>query len=307
MLSLLTPADHADALGGLVLHHYQLLDQRRGSSRHASVIARLDLQAQAGRRKPPSGRLRRREVPLVSVVTSPPKALLFDVFGTCVDWRSSVIDEGEALARRLGLEGVDWPALADAWRARYQPQLETVRSGRRPWTKLDVLHREALDGVLADFALDGVSEQDRTDFNLVWHRLAPWPDTVEGLRRLKQRFIIAPNSNGHIALVLHLSKRAGMPWNAILGAEIARAYKPSPEAYLRNVEALGLSPPEVMMVAAHNGDLAAAAGCGLKTAFVPRPTEHGPGQTSDLRPDHEMDLVAVDFVDLARQLGAVRR
>jgi 2-haloacid dehalogenase len=252
------------------------------------------------------GMLHRWEVPLVRIASSPPKALLFDVFGTCVDWRSSVIAEGQALGRRLGLQDVDWPALADAWRARYQPQLDTVRGGRRPWTKLDVLHREALDSVLAEFALDGVPEQDRAEFNLVWHRLAPWPDTVQGLRLLKRRFIIAPNSNAHIALLVHLSKRAGLPWDAILGAEVARAYKPSPDVYLRNVEALDLAPSQVMMVAAHNGDLVAAAGCGLRTGFVPRPTEHGPGQTSNLRPDHDVDLVASDFIDLARQLGAVR-
>jgi 2-haloacid dehalogenase len=240
----------------------------------------------------------------MSRTSGPPRALLFDVFGTCVDWRSSVIAEGKALGGRLGLEGVDWPALADAWRARYQPQLQTVRSGARPWTNLDVLHREALDQVLADFALDAVPAVDRADFNLVWHRLAPWPDTIEGLRLLKRRFIIAPNSNGHIALLLNLSKRAGLPWDVILGAEIARAYKPAPAAYLRNVEAVGMSPPEVMMVAAHNGDLVAAAACGLRTAFVARPTERGPGQTSDLRPDHDVELVASDFIDLARQLGA---
>jgi len=237
-------------------------------------------------------------------VTGPPGALLFDVFGTCVDWRSSVIAEGEALAGRLGLKGVDWPALADAWRARYQPQLETVRSGARPWVNLDVLHREALDQVLAEFGLDAVPEADRAGLNRVWHRLAPWPDTVEGLRLLKRRFIIAPNSNGHIALLVNLSKRAGLPWDAILGSEIARAYKPAPEAYLRNVEALGLSPPEVMMVAAHNDDLAAAGAYALRTAFVPRPTEHGLGQTTDLHPDHDVDMVASDFIDLARQLGA---
>jgi 2-haloacid dehalogenase len=236
----------------------------------------------------------------------PPRALLFDVFGTCVDWRSSVITEGLTLARRLGLEGVDWAALADAWRARYEPQLETVRSGARPWVKLDVLHREALDQVLVEFSLDSVPEADRAEFNYVWHRLAPWPDTVEGLWLLKHRFVIAPNSNGHIALMLNLSKRAGLPWDAILGAEIARAYKPAPEAYLRNVEALDLSPAEVMMVAAHNGDLAGAAACGLRTAFVPRPTEHGPGQTSDLHPDHDVELVASDFIDLAHRLGPGR-
>jgi 2-haloacid dehalogenase len=234
----------------------------------------------------------------------PPRALLFDVFGTCVDWRSSIIREGQALGRRLNLGPVDWAAVADAWRSLYQPQMETVRSGARPWTTLDVLHREALDRVLADAGLQSLPEQDRADFSLAWHRLDPWPDTVEGLRRLGQRFIVAPNSNGHIALMVNLSRRARLRWDAILGAEIARAYKPRPEVYLRSVEALGLEPPQVIMVAAHNGDLVAAAGCGLQTAFVTRQTEHGRGQTTDLRPEQPVDLVATDLLDLARQLGA---
>jgi 2-haloacid dehalogenase len=234
----------------------------------------------------------------------PPSALLFDVFGTCVDWRSGIIGEGQALGRRLGLGQIDWAAVADTWRALYQPQMETVRSGARPWVTLDVLHREALERVLANAGLQGVPEQDRADFTRAWHRLDPWPDTVVGLHRLGQRFIVAPNSNGHIALLVNLSKRAGLRWDAILGAEIARAYKPQAEVYLRSVEALGLAPPQVMMVAAHNGDLVAAAGCGLRTAFIPRPTEHGPGQTTDLRPTQPVDLVAADLVDLARQLGA---
>ncbi|GII23383.1 haloacid dehalogenase type II [Planosporangium mesophilum] len=234
----------------------------------------------------------------------PPRALLFDVFGTCVDWRSSIIREGEALGRRLGLGTVDWAAVADAWRALYQPQMETVRSGARPWVTLDVLHREALDRVLADAGLQGVPESDRADFTLAWHRLDPWPDTVAGLHRLGQRFVVAPNSNGHIALMVNLSKRAGLRWDAILGAELARAYKPQPEVYLRGVEALGLVPSQVMMVAAHNVDLVAAAACGLRTAFVPRPTEHGAGQTTDLRPARPVDVVATDLGDLAGQLGA---
>jgi 2-haloacid dehalogenase len=236
--------------------------------------------------------------------TERPKALFFDVFGTCVDWRSSIVREGEALARRLGITDVDWPAFADGWRAQYQPQLELVRSGRRPWTNLDVLNREALDRLLTDFGLDALSEEDRADFNRAWRRLTPWPDTVEGLTRLKARFIIGPNSNGHIALLLHMAKRAGLPWDVILGAEIAQAYKPQPAAYLKNVEAVGLAPSEVMMVAAHNTDLVAAARCGLRTGFVPRPTEHGSEQQTDLRAEHQFDLVATDFIDLARQLGA---
>jgi 2-haloacid dehalogenase len=235
----------------------------------------------------------------------PPRALLFDVFGTCVDWRSGIVNQGRALGDRLGLGGVDWPAVADAWRARYQPQMETVRSGARAWTTLDVLHRESLDRVLADAGLaDQVAERDRAELTLAWHRLDPWPDVPEGLRRLGRRFVVAPNSNGHIALLVNLSRWAGLRWDAILGAEIARAYKPQPEVYLRSVEALGLEPAQAMMVAAHNGDLVAAAGCGLRTAFVPRPTEHGPGQRTDLRPAQPVDLVAADFLELARQLGA---
>jgi 2-haloacid dehalogenase len=237
--------------------------------------------------------------------TRPPRALLFDVFGTCVDWRSSIIREGRALGERLRLGGVDWAGVADAWRGLYQPQMERVRSGSRPWTTLDVLHREALDRVLADAGLaDAVPARDRDDFTLAWHRLDPWPDTAEGLRRLGRRCIVAPNSNGHIALLVNLSRWAGLHWDAILGAEIAHAYKPQPVVYLRSVEALGLEPPEVMMVAAHNGDLVAAAGCGLRTAFVPRATEHGPAQTTDLRPEQPVDVVATDFNDLAAQLGA---
>jgi 2-haloacid dehalogenase len=209
------------------------------------------------------------------------RALLFDVFGTCVDWRGSVIRE----ARRRGLPD----ALADRWRARYQPQMETVRSGARAWTTLDVLHREALDHVLGE--LDR-TVADPDELNLIWHRLDPWPDTVEGLRRLKREFVIAPCSNGNLALLVNMAKRAGLPWDAILGAEVTRAYKPQPEAYLRCVAALGLRPADVTMVAAHNDDLAAAAACGLRTAFVPRPTE-------DTEPDGNWDVVAADFLALA--------
>jgi 2-haloacid dehalogenase len=225
------------------------------------------------------------------------KALLFDVFGTCVDWRTSVIRAGE----RLGIEGVDWAALADAWRARYQPQLDTVRRGARPWTNLDVLNREALDDVLRELRVDMPAEE-RDRFTLVWHRLDPWPDTVAGLTRLKRRHVIAPVSNGHIALIVDLARHAGLPWDAVLGAELARAYKPAPEVYLKSVAALGLEPPDAAMVAAHNGDLRAAQALGFKTAFVRRPTEHGPRQTTDLEPAGEYDHIADDLLDLAQQL-----
>lgn len=224
------------------------------------------------------------------------KALLFDVFGTCVDWRTSVAREAAA----LGLPG---EAVADAWRARYQPQLETVRHGEREWVVLDVLHREALDDVLAELGLD-LDPPHRDALTLAWHRLDPWPDVVAGLTRLKRRYVIAPCSNGHIAQSVNLARHAGLPWDAILGAEIARAYKPDPVVYRASVAALGLEPGEAMMVAAHNGDLAAAAECGLPTAFVPRPAEYGPGQRTDLRADTEVDVEAGEFEALAGALGA---
>jgi 2-haloacid dehalogenase len=217
------------------------------------------------------------------------RALLFDVFGTCVDWRTSII----RAAARHGLP----PEVADAWRAQYQPQLETVRSGRRPWVNLDVLHRIGLDIVLRELDLK-LPEPARKELTRAWHALDPWPDVVEGLTKLKAVHIIAPCSNGHIAQSVNLARYAGLPWDAILGAEIARAYKPDPAVYLASVHALGLEPHEVCMVAAHNGDLLAAQAVGLRTAFVPRPAEHGPGQTTDLAPEGEYDLVARDFLDL---------
>ena len=232
-----------------------------------------------------------------------PEALIFDVFGTCVDWRGSMAREGAALGERLGITGVDWVAVADAWRGQYQPQMETVRSGQRPWVTLDQLHRESLDGVLAQFGLDMVPAAERDAFADGWRRLDPWPDVPPGLQRLRSRHLLAPNSNGNIALMVRLARWANLPWDTILGAEIAQGYKPQPQVYLHSVAALGLEPAQVMMVAAHNGDLHAAAACGLQTAFVPRPTEHGSGQTSDLAPDGDFTVVASDFADLAAQLG----
>ena len=233
-----------------------------------------------------------------------PRLLLFDVFGTCVDWRSGVAREGAALGRRLGLAGVDWEAFADAWRARYQPQMETVRSGQRPWTTLDVLHREALDRVLADFGLESVPAAERDALNLAWHRLDPWPDTVAGLMQLRRHCIIAPCSNGNIALQIGLARHGGLPWDAILGAEIARAYKPRAAVYLDSAAVAGVAPAETMMVAAHGNDLAAAASYGLQTAFVPRPEEFGPAHGGEREPGDDFDVVASDFSDLAAKLGA---
>jgi 2-haloacid dehalogenase len=232
------------------------------------------------------------------------RALVFDVFGTVVDWRSGVARESAAFLARHA-PGADPAAFADAWRRRYAPAMEEVRSGRRPFTRLDVLHRENLSATLPEFGMDPVAIPafELEALNLAWHKLDPWPDSVPGLARLKRRFIIAPLSNGNIRLMLDLAKRAGLPWDAILGAEIAQAYKPSPEAYLRNAEALMLEPEQVCLVAAHNSDLAAALGCGFRTAFIPRPMEHGPNQTTDLGPEEDWDAVANDLEDLAMRAG----
>ncbi len=232
-----------------------------------------------------------------------PKALLFDVFGTCVDWRASIARAGEALGQRLLLPPTNWLAVADAWRAHYQPQLESVRSGHRPWTRLEALNRESLDEVLRDFGLEAVPATERAAFNLAWRQLAPWSDTVPGLTRLKTKHIIAPCSNADIALSVGLAKYAQLTWDTILGAEISHTFKPQPATYLLAAAALALPPAEVLMVAAHNEDLAAASKLGLQTAFIPRPLEHGPGQTSDLRPEYPFTFVATDLVDLATQLG----
>ena len=233
------------------------------------------------------------------------RALLFDVFGTVVDWRSGVAREATPFLRRHGAESVDPLAFADAWRASYQPAMEQVRSGRRRFTRLDVLHRENLETILPDFGIDPatVPASELNELNLAWHRLDPWPDAVAGLTRLKTSFIIATLSNGNIALMLDMAKRAGLPWDAILGAEVVQAYKPMPEAYLRTADILAMRPEQICLVAAHNGDLAAARKCGLRTAFIPRPAEHGPNQTTDLRPDQEWDAVAADFGALAEKLA----
>ena len=230
------------------------------------------------------------------------KALGFDVFGTVVDWRASIIREGETLGRVKGLD-VDWVAFTDAWRGLYQPALEKVRSGATAWTRLDDLHRMSLDRLLEDFKIKGLSAAEVEHLNRVWHRLDPWPDSVPGLTRLRKKYVLATLSNGNIALMVNMAKRAGLPWDAVLGAEPARAYKPQPEAYLRTADFLGLRPEECMLVAAHNSDLAAAARVGFRTAFVRRPTEYGPSQTRDLRADQSWDAVAESMVDLADKLG----
>lgn len=229
------------------------------------------------------------------------KALIFDVFGTVVDWRSSIIREGQAVGRRLGIDA-DWEAFADGWRGLYQPAMARIRNGERPFVKLDVLHRENLVEMLDKFGIDGLDEAAIDDFNHAWHRLAPWPDSVEGLTRLKTKYIIATQSNGNVALMVNMAKHAGLPWDTILGAEVVGYYKPQPEAYIRACEMLDLPRDQVMMTAAHNSDLAAAKACGLRTAFFPR-KDRGPQQTEGLAPEHDFDYVAADLVDLAVQLG----
>jgi len=233
------------------------------------------------------------------------RALVFDVFGTVVDWRSGVAREAAPFLARHGVDAADALAFADAWRSRYVPSMKEVRSGRRPFTRLDVLHRENLEAALPAFGIDPhqVPPAELEELNLAWHRLDPWPDSVAGLTRLKAGYIIAPLSNGNVILMIDMAKRAGLPWDAILGAEVAQAYKPMPQAYLRTAEILALQPEQVCLVAAHNYDLAAARECGLKTAFVARPAEFGPGQTEDLVALQEWDVVAEDFLDLATQFG----
>ena len=232
------------------------------------------------------------------------KACLFDVFGTVVDWRTSVSREASIFFKEKGIGSVDPLEFAVEWRKLYQPSMDEVRTGRRPFTILDTLHRESLLKLIERYGIKGLADADVDHLNRAWHRLTPWPDVVQGLERLKKKKIIAPCSNGNIALMVNLAKHSALPWDCILGAETARAYKPMPEAYLASCRQLGLAPAEVMMVAAHNGDLKAAKAQGLATAFVPRPTEHGPGQKTDLAADPAVvDVPAGSFVELASRLG----
>jgi 2-haloacid dehalogenase len=230
------------------------------------------------------------------------KVLAFDVFGTVVDWRSSVIAEGEQLGKTKGLT-VDWAALADTWRAVYRPSLDRVQSGELPWTKLDDLHRMSLEAILKQFNIEGLSQEEKDHFNRVWHRLKHWPDSVAGLQRLKTRFVITTLSNGNIALLTNMAKHAGLPWDCILSAENVRHYKPAAQVYLLVPELFDLKPEEVMMVAAHERDLQAAQELGLRTAFVHRPLEHGPARVPSVPSAGKYDLIAKDLLDLAEQLG----
>ena len=230
------------------------------------------------------------------------KALFFDVFGTLVDWRTSIARETAANLKPLGHE-VDGFALADAWRGEYQPGMEEVRAGKIPFSKLDVLHRRNLERILPRFGLTGLSDDVLKTLNLAWHRLDAWPDVAPGLARLKRTLLLAPVSNGNISLMVDLARRNGFPWDAILGSEIAGDYKPKPSVYLAACAAFDLPPEHCMMVAAHSGDLAAAAATGLRTAHVARPDEYGPA-TGEPGPKVPVDVAATSLLDLADKLAA---
>ena len=230
------------------------------------------------------------------------KALAFDVFGTVVDWRGSIIRAGAEWARNTSLH-VDWAKFADRWRAGYGPAMDKVRNGTLPWMKLDALHRMILDDVLAEFQITGLSESDKDSWNQVWHRLTPWPDSISGLARLKQKYVLTTLSNGNVSLLVDMAKHAGLPWDAVLSAELFHHYKPDREVYLGAAGLLGCKPAEVMMVAAHVGDLKAARACGLRTGFIYRPNEFGPSVQADTAGREEFDVAALDLLDLAQKLS----
>jgi 2-haloacid dehalogenase len=230
------------------------------------------------------------------------KALTFDVFGTVVDWRGSIIQEGAAWGKAKGLQ-VDWAKFADRWRQGYGPAMDKVRSGVLPWMKIDALHRLILDELLNEFRITGLTEGEKDHWNRVWHRLTPWPDSVSGLTRLKKKYTLATLSNGNVSLLVDMAKAGGLPWDTVLSAELFRHYKPDKEVYLGAADLLGCRVSEVMMVAAHSGDLKVARSCGLRTAFISRPLEYGPGASADTADGESFDVVANDLVDLAAKLA----
>jgi 2-haloacid dehalogenase len=231
------------------------------------------------------------------------RALAFDVFGTVVDWRSSIIREGQMLSAATGLQ-VDWPALADAWRAGYAPAMDRTRAAGAAWADIDTLHRQILDGLVPRFGLQALGEPELARLNRVWHRLMPWPDAVGGLNRLRARFAVSTLSNGNVSLLVDMARNAGLPWDCVLSGELVRRYKPDPEVYLMAARLLGCAPHELMLVAAHVDDLRGAQACGLRTAYVHRALEFGPDAPPRPARPAGFDLLASDFLDLAHQLGA---
>ena len=231
------------------------------------------------------------------------RAILFDVFGTVVDWRGSLTGELGAWGDARGLP-VDWPGLVDAWRGAYAPSMDRVRRGELPWTNLDALHRASLAELAPRFGLIGQTPEDMEWINLGWHRLHPWPDSVPGLLRLRRRYVLSPLSNANVALLVDMARARGLPWDLVLCAEVFRHYKPDPETYLGACELLALDPSQVMLCAAHNADLLAAQRLGLRTGFIARPTEYGPHQARDFGPDGEWDIVASAMEEFAGKMGA---
>ena len=229
---------------------------------------------------------------------APVEVLAFDIFGTVVDWHGSIVRE-----MRERHPQVDGDAFARAWRAGYKPAMARVASGELGWTLIDDLHRMILDGILPQFGLDHLSEAERVDLNKVWHRLDPWPDSVAGLARLRRGYVICTLSNGNIGLLTRMAKRAGLPWDCVLSAEVFRAYKPDPATYLGVAEVFGVAPGQVMMVAAHHDDLEGARRCGLRTAYIERPLEFGAVQPKDVSPRAANDLHCTSLTDLADRLG----
>ena len=232
----------------------------------------------------------------------PVKALFFDMFGTMLDWRSSIARETRSILEPLGAS-FDWHAFADAWRAEYRPAMNEVIAGRRPFVKLDVLHRENLEKILPRFGVTGLDAATIDAINMGWHRLDTWPDVPDALRRLRTKYLVATLSNGNVSLMVDVARRNGIVFDAILGAEFARAYKPQPEAYQRSCAAFDLPPSECLMCAAHERDLAAAASTGMRTAFIHRPNEFGPGKGGAL-PHEPVDLFVESVGELAAALGA---
>jgi 2-haloacid dehalogenase len=230
------------------------------------------------------------------------KALVFDVFGTVVDWRNGVAREAQTILKPLGYS-LDWLAFADAWRAQYQPGMDEVRTGNISFVKLDVIHRRMLERVLPSFGLQKLDPKVLDELNLAWHKLDAWPDVGPGFARLRKKFMMAPCSNGNVSIMVDIARRNDIRWDAILGSEIARDYKPKPVVYLTAAEALNIKPEECMMTAAHSNDLASAAKTGLRTAHVARPGERGPG-TGETAPSVPVDVAASNFNDLADKLGA---
>ena len=232
------------------------------------------------------------------------KAMTFDVFGTVVDWRSSIAREAKMMGEQKGFD-FDWDNFADKWRAGYGPSMNKVRTGELPWTKIDVLHRMILDELLSEYNITNLTESEKDHLNRAWHRLDPWPDSVPGLTELKKNYVISPLSNGNVALLVNMAKYGGLPWDTVLSAELAQHYKPDPEAYQSTSEFLGFPIEQIMMVAAHKNDLKSAKGQGMMTGYIPRPKEHGPNTTVDSNPEDYIDIIGENFVDFANKMQSL--